>query len=273
MRQLPHLQELWDRHRGKGLHLFHVESQHHSEEKVSAFLRARGITFPNPVLDWSDFPLTGMNAALGWGYDPARLPKTYIIGVDGKVIWEGRFGYDDVLEKELAKVRYPGLFRQEFCRPLKKAAELYAKGKVGAALNEAERKLESLTDPQQQEDARYILDRGQQALLRLNAGVEEALEAKRPTQALRLLAEIATRFDGNQAGAAAGARKKKLEADSAVKQEVAADAALEKLLDGAGGRSRKDARKLAERLRAFAEQHEGRAAAERALFLAEGFGS
>ena len=269
MRQLPHLQEMWETYRDRGLHFFHVESQHHSEENVEAFIRRRGVTFPNVILDWSDFPLTGFGAPFGWGYDCRRLPKTYIIGVDGSVIWEGRFGYDDVLKEELKKVRYPGLFKQQIAKELRSAARSFGAGKYAEALVEAEKILPRLKGEVAIEDANLIVRRSNEVAGLLRAEVEEAMSDRRYEIAIDRLKRLTTGFEGHQIGSLAAAEITELEGRADVKAELAAALDLHRLFQEAGS-SRSGKEKLAAKLRSFAEKHAELRVAERALALLDG---
>lgn len=258
---------MWDEGRDQGLHFFHVEAQHHSERKVAAFLRRHGVTFPNPILDESDFLLLDTGAPFGWGYDCRKLPKTYVIGVEGRVIWEGGFGYDEVLKKELAKVRYPGLFQQEVARGLAPAAKAFGAGKLGKALAEAERTQASLRDGEgAAADAQLIVRRAQEVERHLRAEAGAARQERRYAAALARLEEISARFAGHSLGEAAAAELKELARDAGVKRELQASRELDELFAPGAG----DAAKLAEQLLAFARRNDGLHAAEEALFLAAG---
>lgn len=270
MRQLPQLQKLYEKYRGRGLHMFHVESQHHSFENVQAFLKLRGVSFPNPILDWCDFPLIGGNAAFNWGYNPAKLPKTYIIGVDGRVIWEGRFGYDEVLEKELKKVRYPGLFKRTVEPALRPAAKLFAKGRYADAQAEAEKQLERTEQERQRADAEWIIRRVGEILARWQQQIAEAREARRFADALALLEKLADRFEGSAPGKAARRKAQELSKDADVKREIEASEALDELFRRQGSKGGKARAELAKRLRKFAQERAGLWAADQALLLAEG---
>ncbi len=258
---------MWDEQRDQGLHFFHVEAQHHSERQVAAFLRRHRVTFPNPILDKCDFLVIEDSAPLDWGYDCRKLPKTYVIGVDGRVVWEGGFGYDEVLKQELAKVRYPGLFQQEVKRGLVPAAKAFAAGKLGKALVEAERALASQRDDERADaDARLIVRRAEEVERHLRGEADVARRERRYATALFCLEEISMRFSGHPLGAAAAAELKELARDAGVKREVQASRELDALFAPGAG----DTAKLAEQLCAFARRNDGLQAAEEALFLAAG---
>ena len=269
MRQVPHIQELWEQYQGKGLHIFHVESQNHSHEKVLLFTRKRGVTFPNPILNWCDFPLINSGAVFDWGYNCAKLPRTYLIGVDGNVIWEGKFGYDDLLAEELKKVKYPGLFRLEVAKPLRSIAETFGKGGYGKALAAAENKLQTLKDEQAISDAEWIIKRANEIAERRQERVDMATDDLRYHDAIKQLDLIADEFSGTALGKDAAKKKKDLQKDPVVKKELEAWNQLEKLLDQYPSRSSELPGYL-DRLDAFATKHEGQRAGEEATDLADG---
>lgn len=269
MRQLPHLQNLWEEYEGKGLHLFHVESQNHTYEKVKLFTRKYGVTFPNPIQNWSDFPMTHSAALLDWGYDSKKLPRTYLIGVEGQVIWEGKFGYDEVLKDELKKVRYPGLFRLEVDRAVASIAKTFAKRQYGKAWNDVVKKLPQLKDEAALEDARWIVTRLEEISSYWRGVADGAMQSARYHEAIPALEKLAAEFSGHDVGKQAAADLRELQKNPDVKRELAAMKALEALMDEYT-LSRRELEEYVARLLRFAEQHEGRAAATDARALADG---
>ena len=270
MRQLPQLQKLYEQHLGRGLHMFHVESQHHSFEQVSAFLKLRGVTFPSPILDWCDFPLIGNNVALGWGYDCAKLPRTYIIGVEGRVIWEGRFGYDEVLEQEQRKVRDPGLVRNTLSPGRRPAAKLFGQGRYGEALAEAQRQLGRVQQEQERLDGELIVRRAEELLAGWREQVERAREERRFEAALAGLKKIADGYKETASGREARDALAALERDTDVKRELEAARDLEGLFQKLGSKEGKGKDGLVASLKEFARERAGLRAAEEALMFVEG---
>ena len=90
---MPEVQALWNRYEGKGLHVFMLERQGHDEAAITKVFRSRGLTFPD-VLEGS-FPFQGVGS----------LPYAYVIGVDGRVIFEGHSGYSAVIDEEIRNVK------------------------------------------------------------------------------------------------------------------------------------------------------------------------
>ena len=255
MRQLPHLQELWEEHRDDGLHIFHAESQHFTREKVERFLKRYGVTFPNPLLDDCSIPVGGGASYGGWAYDHHKLPKTYIIGVEGFVIWEGVFGYDEVLEEELKKVRYPGLFRLTVAPEVRKAAQAFAKRRYAEAEKLARKVLERHQDGDAFDDASHVIKRVHDDHAWLTAKADDALADQRYPDALDALDELTSLFARDTRGDEAKKRAKELRRDRDVQAEIAAFEALEKCYTA------KTDDALTKKLEAFLRKHGERRAA------------
>lgn len=272
MGQLPHLQNLWEEYGDKGLHLFDVESQNHTIEKTKLFTRQRGVTFPIPIQNWSDFPMINSAALLDWGYDSKKLPSTYIIGVEGRVIWQGKFGFEEVLKEELRKVRYPGLFRLEVDRAVQPIAKTFAAKKYGKAWKDVLKKLD-LLDPEKNtaavEDARWIVTRLEEISTYWRTVADEAMQEARYHEAIPALDKLASWYSGHDIGKKAADDLKALRKDPAVKKELAAMKSLESLMDEYT-LSRRQLTAYVERLVDFAKKHEGLVAATEALALADG---
>jgi thiol-disulfide isomerase/thioredoxin len=105
---MPGLQRLWEEYRYRGLHIFHVESQNHTADEIRAYCEKMGYHFPQTLREGE----TDFGAYPG----PGSLPYGYLIGAEGKVIWQGRRGYEEVIADEIPKIRYPGLGKSEVSR-------------------------------------------------------------------------------------------------------------------------------------------------------------
>ena len=100
MKALPSVEALWQKNKDRGLHIFLVESQGGTLEDISKYVKDRNLTFPVAIRNECDFD----------GYKGGNgLPYAFVVGPDGKVAWQGRDGYAAVIEKELARIKYPGL--------------------------------------------------------------------------------------------------------------------------------------------------------------------
>ena len=156
---MPSLQQLWSEAKDKGLHIIHVESQGHSADEVRAFCEKRGVTFPNTTDRGGFSAYPGDNG----------LPYAYVIGVEGKVLFQGRGNYKEVIHQELAKVRYPGLGKRSVAEPVHKAATLFGGRQYSKAIAEAEKTRDKLAAdaekdaakaaPEAIADAEYVVAR------------------------------------------------------------------------------------------------------------------
>src|SRR5919108_5732406 len=149
MRQLPHMNELAET---PGLHVVGFYAQIHTLEEVEAVVKKFDIKYP--LTPDSDI----FNAA-GYITDGVPLPIVWIIGVDGKVAFHGMAGYSEALDKELAKVKYPGLGKNEGHKDLEAAAKAFVEGKYAEAYKLAEGVSDTTEDEKAEADADYIIAR------------------------------------------------------------------------------------------------------------------
>ena len=88
-RAMPHLQKLWEKHKDKGLVVIGLTAE--SESRVAPFIKQAGYTFPIAL---EDRRKTRKAYGIRW------IPHTFLIGADGKIIWDGNpLGAKDKLDK------------------------------------------------------------------------------------------------------------------------------------------------------------------------------
>lgn len=252
---MPSLKRLWEENKDKGLHIIHVESQGHTEAEVRAFCKKNGVTFPNSTNRSSFSAYQGDNG----------LPYAFVIGVEGKVVFQGRGDYKSVIHAELAKIRYPGLGKLTVAKEVHKAATYFGAKNFAKAISEAEKALEKLDEASEAEaiaDAQYVITRTHSVAERHQKRVEEAKAARDYDIALEELGFLAKAFKGLEAGDNASSERKTLSKDATVKKELkalGALAGLNKILE-----KERDPAKKRETLLAFAKKYDGLRAAERA---------
>lgn len=249
---MPHLQRFWNENQYKGLHVFHVESQNHEREKIEAFCKEKGVTFPQTLRSGSEF--SGFSGFSG-------LPYAFVVGVDGKVIWEGRSGYLEVVAKELEKVRYPGLGKLAVAEDAHKAASLFGARQYANAIEEARDLLEDEPSAEAKADAEYIIARAEKVAESTKARIAEAREDEDFLVAMDLLAELGKTFKGHEVGDWAREEHGALKKDKHVKKSVQADATWEKLKPTLHEMSAAEQRKL---LEGFLKKFEGTRAGRKA---------
>ena len=254
---MPSLKRLWSEAKDKGLHIIHVESQGHSVEQVRAFCRKNGVDFPNTT------DRAGFSAYQG----DNGLPYAFVVGVEGKVVFQGRGDYKSVIHDELAKIRYPGLGRLEVAKPVHKAALYFGARKYARAIGEAEKvrgrlEADEAPDAAAIADAKYVVERAHRVALRQQQSIEQAKEARDYDVALDRLAFMARAFKGHDFGDRATQERKNLKADPQIKKELKALATLQKLL--ARLEKERDPSRKRAALEAFAKKNDGLRAAERA---------
>ena len=198
----------------RGLHVFTIERSNFQDALAQAYMHSLGVEFPT--------------ARGSRSYISGETPHGWLIRADGIVAWEG--GLEDGqaavqqrLTRELAKITYPGLLRQEFTRKAAKAAKAFAKGDMVKARTVAEKLLENEDVAEDDADgARYILARIDAVLEHRQAVAAAADEAKRYALAIEEYMWIAKAFKRTEAGDAAKERLKELSRDDQVKIEIAA---------------------------------------------------
>jgi hypothetical protein len=260
VRALPALQKLYDDNKAKGFHMFHVDCQNATRERMTDFLRQHNNTVPTPI-GGSDFSAY-RNAS------PGGLPYAYVIGVDGTVVWEGRNGYAAVIQTELAKIKYPGLGKLDVARGLERAASAFSEGQLGRAKDEAQKAKERNEDNEELvADAEFIINRVDARVAQMRASIEEAKQARRYHEAIVTLEEIQTAFRGSDLAKEAADEVRDMRRDRDIGKELRAWADLERVIQQ-NERARDDATRR-QALNRFYERNEGMAAAEEARRLAE----
>lgn len=210
MRQLPHMNELAAK---PGLHVVGLYSQVHTLEQIEQVVEKHKISYP----------LTAdSDIFVGAGYSAASLPTVWIVGVEGKVIFVGDRDYDELLEKELAKVKYPGLGRADFHADLGPAAKAFGAGKYAEAYKLAEAIYDDTEDEKAEEDADYIMERIDDRLGTLVVRAETAEVIKDYRAAITNWQQIASHFAGFDDAEEAPERLKKLTEDKAVQADIKA---------------------------------------------------
>jgi hypothetical protein len=132
---IPHVQGLHEKFADKGLLVFAPHVQSADRETLEMFLLKRGATYPVAVKsNTSDYPGSG-------------IPRGAIIGVNGKIIWEGHPGSsqcDEIIEEELKKVDMYG--ERLIAKTQKSIVKSILTGKLGAAYAAMQKPVEGTPD-------------------------------------------------------------------------------------------------------------------------------
>lgn len=261
MKALPSVEALWQKNKDRGLHIFLVESQGGTLEDITKYAKDKKLSFPIAIRNSCDFG----------GYKGGNgLPYAFVVGPDGKVAWQGRSGYAAVIEKELERIKYPGLGKLEVAPALVKAATQFGTGNYAAARDEAMKVREKeAADEAVVADADFIIKRVEARVAGLRARIDAAKEKRRYHEAIAMLDELSGKaYKGMEESDKAAEEAKELKKDKDVKAELKAWADLAKVLD-ANEKAKSDADKKKNLIK-FVEKNEGTAAAEEAKALADG---
>lgn len=211
MRQLPHMNELHEKYASKGLHIFTLYGQSHPLKQIEELVAKQEIAYP--------IALEGIWAE---SYPSPGLPRTWLIGADGKIAFIGPSAKDDLIEKELAKVKYPGLGKAEVAKEVEAAAAAFGEGKFAQAVKLATSVVDGDHAENVIKNAEYVLERVEARIRALNQRAEVAETLKDIPTALAAWNELATRYAGCEDAAEAPARLKKLKEDKDAQKELAA---------------------------------------------------
>lgn len=228
-------------------------------EDITQYAKDRGLTFPIPIRNGSDF--NGYKGGNG-------LPYAFVVGPDGKVVWQGRSGYEAICEQQLERIKYPGLGKLEVDPECVKAAEKFGKGEFADAREEAVKVKESEADNEAAvADAEYIINRVDGKIATLRAKIDEAKAKRRYHDAVRYLDELSGKgFKGMEVADKAKDEAKELKKEQ--KDELKAWEQFEKTLE-VNEKTKSDGDKKKNLIK-FYEKYEGTAAAEEAKAMADG---
>lgn len=210
---ISHIQQLQDEFGGKGLHIFAFEAQNHSADEIRSTVTSRGgRTYAVSAGGANNYQTNG------------GIPHGWLIGVDGKVIWEGNPGdgrFDQVLRAEMAKVRFPGLGRNDFDRALAKSLEKYMRRDIGAARKEAQKVADNArASDTAKADAQDLLERYQRILDGQWALAQQYETERRYLDAQEIYGWLSTTMKREELGNQADERLDAMKGDDAVKREV-----------------------------------------------------
>jgi hypothetical protein len=257
---LPSINKLFLDKKDKGLHVFAVYVQGHTREEVEKFISDRGFKLPVPHGG------AGFSAYReGW----SGIPYAFVIGPDGKVAWEGRDGYAAVVERELARIKYPGLGKLEVAPGLERAATLFSGGEYARARDEATRLKERRADDEAfVADADFIIQRVEETATMLQERIETGKAGKRYHEVMRDLDALSKGFRGTEIGDKAAEEIRTLRRDRDVRRELTAWEDLEKVITANEKLTDNAAKRR--NLVNFYNRNEGTAAAAEARKLAGG---
>ncbi|MGE0433653.1 MAG: hypothetical protein AB7S36_15460 [Planctomycetota bacterium] len=135
MKALGELQALYAEHAGLGLWVLCFEKGNARKDNLEAQVAEAGLTI-------------SISAGGGERYRGDSIPAAWIIGVEGKVEYTGGLdGLAKLAEKELKKIKYPGLRIPEVHKDAEKAAKAFASGDYVKARDEAKKVIDNEKAP------------------------------------------------------------------------------------------------------------------------------
>jgi peroxiredoxin len=227
VRAMPHLQQVWDAYKDKGLVVIAISAE--TKSKVEPFAKRYKYTFPFAMDD---------NRKTNKAYGIRSIPTTYIIAPDGKVAWQGHAGSKDIektIQALLPKVKKDAgssgsskdlttvLKLREVSKALQFAAKQAENGKLASALRMAERELngENATE-KEREDAKYIKEEIEKRAAELFKEADRLLKEKAPYEARELLQDIRRAFIGSEYENKAKKKIESIDKDEKLAEELEA---------------------------------------------------
>ena len=172
------------------------------------------------------------------------LPRHLLVAPDGRVLWEGSPGAltDPILDGFLDRSR---LWRpEEIAKPVRPAAEAFAKGKYGAAWKKAEEAIAAAAKRRASGDAAAadaeekdagLVRQGVEFIANLRFGIAERLAKDRwSIDAREILEGLAASCAGSPVEAKAKAALDAIEADPRAQKEIEAMVRLREILGKVG---------------------------------------
>ncbi|MHC4840182.1 MAG: hypothetical protein ACYTDT_04365 [Planctomycetota bacterium] len=261
MKALPSNQKLWSQFKDRGLSFFLVEVQENTFEQIEELAKKYKVDIPMPLRFESDFT----------GFVPeengTKLPYAYVISPEGKVVWQGKDGYEAQVRKQLDRLTYKTLRRIAVDPAVAAAAQQYEDGQFAKAHKSASKAADKAEEGSEAAtDAAFVLAKIDSQLDSMQQKVDSAIEAKRYHDALKTLEVLAGKaYKGLEESGAAAKQLKELKKDKQVKAELKAWAAFDKVL-AANKNAKSDADRV-ENLATFARRNEDTAAAAEATKL------
>jgi hypothetical protein len=283
VRSIPHLNGLQAKFGQKGLVLLTFHSQQATEAELNTFIKDHKIIYPVSSGGGSSFT-GGRGIPIGW-----------LIGVEGKVIWQGNPAgesgrVDKLIEDEIRKIKYPGLGKLDVDARVAGAATAFSARQYDKARTDAGKLLEraGVTAAQVTEagedaktikvgegddakevelnamlrDAAFVVRRVEETYAGMKSSAE-AFEAKKDyLDAQNIWQDIMNTFGRRSTeGAAADEKIKEYRRDREIQKEIRAQAELVTLLTRLAN-ANDEIRKT--QLEAYIKKHEGTRAAEKA---------
>ncbi|KAA0217658.1 hypothetical protein EDM80_02990 [bacterium] len=252
---MPHLQEVWEKNKARGLRVFAVEGDGLTALENFAFAGENKYTFP--IVTASESSLAS--------WDIKTMPNTYVVNAEGLLVFKGSEGWDGIVEKELARRPYTGLNKDKVEKDCEKAAAAFGKGDYVKAAELAKAVVEGKPSEAAVADAQMIIEACAATEQKLRAAADLAKGEKRYADCLEALDRLASGFKGTESGTKAEAEAKELRKDKDVKKELGAWQALRQALES--NKKLKKAEKV-KALRGVQKSQEGTEAGAKAKELA-----
>lgn len=253
----PHLQELHEVYESKGLVILGLSAE--EPDVVSNFVDQKGIT-----------------ARVAYGsksnskYGVTGIPKTFVVGPDGKVVWHGHPGglTSDILEGALkgAKPRAGGPLALSpstaVSGRLAAVAQAMEQGKLAKAMQSAQTFAADVKSTEAEKTgAAALLAEIEGHVQALTQQAERYVSNKDVLRAVAMYEIVAKEFGAQAPGVSAKTRIEEIRKDPALSKELEAGEAFDKLKESAAKLS---SSKKKDKYREFADKFKGTKAGERA---------
>ena len=270
---MPHLQKVWEKYKDRGVIVIALTAD--DERRVASFIKQAGYTFPVALDD---------RGRTNRAYNIRWIPHTFLIGADGKVIWDGNpLAVKDKLDKmveDALKKAAPDRSEEEILATpfnlkldvanykgaLKRAANYAAHGRFSTAIRTLQRLLDKRRlDESERQAADDMLSRiTQHGRLLLEKG-KLLLKRKEFAKAYDWMRRISIAFSRYGCGPQAKEFLKRHFRGEKMRKEVAADRLLTKAKRLLNDGKQEEAQKVIEKIKSHYPETEAAKKVEQLL--------
>jgi hypothetical protein len=222
---LERVNDKWLKFGGKGLWVFAVHRLKETTRQVELYKKTKGWTFCAPMGSFYDD-----DNDFGKFHHDDNEWRTTVIGVDGKVTYYDKAGFESALDAALKQIVYPGLGRHEVNVRAGKPAKYFAERKYGLAISEAQKVIAVKPGADAESDLELIVSRAEGIARKRNGRIDDLLKDKRYDLVMPELEALMDEYKGHDVAKEAKEKFNEIEKDKTLKPEFVAYKALKQAI-------------------------------------------